>query len=301
MKKVCLLYGGGTTEAEVSFSSSRSFLGALKKLNYNVCELEFSINFIQDILALKPDVVLNSMHGKYGEDGTVPAILNFLQIPYTHSGRQASIIGMNKITTKEIAKSIGIPTISSFISTKTNILKGEFERFEKSFIKPISEGSTIGCIRLFSTSLTNEEKQIISSSQDEFFIVEEFFEGVEISAGVLGGRSIGSVEIVPKSGYYNYQSKYTKGETEYFLPPRINPEIAKQIENAAFKIHNTVGASEVSRSDFLVRGNDFRFLEINTHPGFTTTSLIPKMALSNGISFEEVVQFLIENAKFESY
>ena len=301
MKKICLLYGGGTTEGEVSVQSSRSFLEALKKLSFTVHELEFSPNFISDIQTIKPDIVFNAMHGKYGEDGVVPTILNFLQVPYTHSGRKASVLGMDKIVVKEIAKNLDIPIVPHYIATKKQILNGDFARFPKSFIKPFAEGSTIGCIKLFEERLTNEDKETIKKVEDDIFIIEEFFDGVEISSGILNGKSIGSVEISPKSGYYDYNSKYTKGATEYFLPPRIPELIANKIESAALVIHNAIGAKSVSRSDFLVNGEDFRFLEINTHPGCTTTSLIPKMALSKGIAFVDIVKILIEDASFESY
>lgn len=301
MKKICLLYGGDTTESEVSFHSSRSFLSVLKALGFDVYELEFSEKFISEVQAINPDIVLNSMHGKYGEDGVVPTILNFLHIPYTHSGRKASILGMDKITTKEIAKNLGIPTIPYHIATKKQLLEGDFKRFPKSFIKPFAEGSTIGCVKLFSESMKSEDKEIIKKVEDDIFIIEEFFQGVEISAGVLNGKSIGSVEIAPKSGYYDYTSKYTKGATDYFLPPRISDSVRKKIEEAALAVHNTIGAKTVSRSDFLVNGEDFRFLEINTHPGCTTTSLIPKMALSKGIAFEKIVKILLEDASFEPY
>ena len=304
MKHVCLVFGGNGSEAEVSRTSAKGILQALKELGFRVTELEFCENFISNIQKIKPDVVYNSMHGRHGEDGVLPTILNFLRIPYTHSGKNASILGMNKEFCKQIAKSLHIPVLKSHIVLKEQLLDGSFMEFafEKSFIKPCSEGSTVGCVKFEkSKGLSLEDKKIIENVKDNFFLIEELFIGTELTIGVLGGEAIGGVEIAPKSGYYDYSSKYTKGMTEYFSPPRISPKLFTALKESAVKMHKAIGAAAVSRSDFLAQGEDFKFLEINTHPGFTPLSLVPQMALAQGISFNELVKFLVENAKFEAY
>ena len=201
MTHICLVFGGNGSEKDVSFSSSRSILKALTTLEFQVSELNFDENFISNISKIKPDVIFNAMHGGAGEDGTLPTILNFLKIPYTHSGRLASAVCMNKELTKQIAASLGVPVIKSFFCTKAQLLSGDFESFTKSFIKPCSEGSTVGCV-IFEPAIGFSEKDIktITNVEDNFFLVEEFYEGIEISIGVLGENAIGGVQIMPKSG-----------------------------------------------------------------------------------------------------
>ena len=302
MKHVCLVFGGNGSETEVSFNSSRAFLKALQELECRVTELNFDENFITNIQKIKPDVVFNGMHGTWGEDGTIQTLLNFLHIPYTHAGRLASIICINKELTKQIAKSLNIPTIQSYFCTKQQLLSRDFPSFPTSFIKPVEEGSAIGSVKFEQArGLSSSDLEIIKNVSGQFFLVEEYYDGKEVTIGVLGEKVIGGIEIMPKVGYYDYTAKYTKGKTEYRLSPDIPPELMKKLEDATLKIHKTIGIKSVSRADFLVKGDDFRFLEINTHPGFTETSLVPKMALNQGISFKDVVKFLLEEASFEKY
>jgi D-alanine-D-alanine ligase len=186
--------------------------------------------------------------------------------------------------------------------SKEQILSGEFLAFPVSFLKPCSEGSTVGCVKFEAgRSFTDEEKAEIAKIKDDFFLIEEFFAGFDVTIGVLGEETIGGVEIRPKEGYYNYYAKYTSGKTDYFSPPRISNELLVKLEDATLKIHKAIGAKGVSRADFLIKGEDFRFLEINTHPGFTDLSLVPQMAKSQGMTFEEVVDFLVKDASFEDY
>ncbi len=298
--KICVVFGGNGGEKDVSFSSSRAILRAIEKLGYDFCELNFDGNFLEKIVKIKPNVVFNAMHGTFGEDGCLPLLLDFLKIPYTHSGRKASIIAMNKQLTKQIAKNIGVPILKSEIYSSEQILKGEFINFGTSFVKPLEEGSTLGCFKLEGGSLNEEQKQIVASIGG-FFIVEEFFDGFDATIGIMGEKAIGGVEIRPLEGFYNYTAKYTKGKTEYFCPPRISKNLLEKMQELTLKLHKTIGAKGVSRADFLIKGEEFRFLEINTHPGFTETSLVPKMALQQGISFEKIVDFLIKDASFQHY
>jgi D-alanine-D-alanine ligase len=209
---------------------------------------------------------------------------------------------MNKEFTKQVAKSLKVPVLNSRIYSKEQILQGDFTAFPVSFLKPCSEGSTICCVKFEAgKGLSDDDKMEIAKIGEDFFLIEEFFAGFDVTIGVLAEKTIGGVEIRPKSGYYDYLAKYTKGQTDYFLPPRISDDLLAKMEDATLKIHNAIGAKSVSRADFLVKGDEFRFLEINTHPGFTETSLVPKMAKARGISFEEVVDFLIKDASFKNY
>jgi D-alanine-D-alanine ligase len=302
MKRVCLLFGGNGSEREVSICSSRAVLSSLLKLGYIVTELDFGENFISDIQKLNPDVVFNSMHGLFGEDGSVPLILDFLKIPYTHSGASASKIAFNKALTKNIAFSLGIPILKSNIYSKKQILSGEYEAFQNSFLKPCSQGSTIGCFKFSgSEGLKKEALENIKEVPDNFFLIEEYQEGIEVAIAILQNKAIGGVEIRPKSGFYDYEAKYTKGQTDYFVPPRIPKNLMDRLLSDSEKLHNTIGASCISRVDAIVKEEDYKFLEINTHPGFTATSLVPQVASHIGISFTQTIQILLENAGFKSY
>lgn len=302
MKHIALLFGGNGSESAVSSSSAKTILASLKILGFKVTELPFDGDFIPNIQKIKPDIVFNAMHGKYGEDGVVPTILDFLQIPYTHSGRKASVIGINKEFTRQIAKSLGIPVIEGRLYTKEQLIKGEFEAFDESFLKPCNEGSAIGCLRFSKKNgLRDDHIKIIESIEDNFFLIEEFYQGKEITISVLEDKAIGGIEIIPKSGFYDYTSKYTKGMAEYIVEPVIEQSLFQNLKIAAEKIHKAIGASNFSRSDFLVKNSEYRFLEINTHPGVTETSLIPKAARAIGMSFEDLILYLINNAKFEKY
>lgn len=301
-KHICLVFGGSGIEREVSITSASYINNALLELGYKVTKLDFDENFIENITKIKPDLVFNAMHGMYGEDGTLPTLLNFLKIPYTHSGRQASIIGINKEITKQMAKSGGFSIISSNIYTKKQILEGTFKSFKKSFLKPCFEGSTLGCFAFNEeTGLSQKDLQTLKSIPTDLFLIEEFYEGIEVTIAVLQEKAIGGIEIIPISGMYNYEAKYTKGKTEYFTPPRIDRDVLQQLMHVAESMHKMISAKTVSRSDFLVNGKDYRFLEINTHPGFTETSLVPKAASAIGITFKDLVDLLIKDASYEAY
>ncbi len=300
-KKVCVVFGGNGAERNVSIASSKTIISALQSLNYEVSNIDFDGDFISNILAIKPDVVFNAMHGTFGEDGRLPNLLNFLRIPYTHSGWGASTIGMNKAFTKQIAESLNISTIKSYIYHKSQILSRSFKSFPQSFLKPNDDGSTIGCIRFDGEKgLSDTDLKTIQDVKSNFFLIEEFFEGAEITVGVLNGKSIGAIEIRPKEGYYDYTNKYTKGKTDYLSPPQSIKDTTL-IEDLTLKLYNAMDIKGVARADFLVNGEDFRFLEINTHPGFTELSLVPQMANTKGIPLTELIKFLIDDASFEDY
>jgi D-alanine-D-alanine ligase len=301
-KKVCVVFGGNGAEKNVSIASSRTIIKALNNIKeYEVSYLDFDANFIDNILKIKPDVVFNAMHGTFGEDGRLPTLLNFLRIPYTHSGWEASSIGMNKAFTKQIAEGLEIPTTKSYLYHKAQILEGKFKSFPQSFLKPNSDGSTIGCIRFEGEKgLSVADLKTIKDTKSNFFLIEEFFEGIEITIGVLDGNSIGAIEIRPKEGYYDYTNKYTQGKTEYFSPPQSIKDTTL-MEELTVKLYKAIGIKGVARADFLVNGDDFRFLEINTHPGFTELSLVPKMAEKKDVSLESLIKLLIDDASFEDY
>jgi|GEM_PF-577838 len=299
-KKIMLIYGGGDVEGDVSVNSAKNVKASLVRLGYNFAEHVFNPQTLKsDLAAYKPDIVFNAMHGKWGEDGILPKILDYENIAYTHSGFAPSLMGINKMWTYEIAKSLGIKTPQNrSLVSKWHLLDNGFvckntERAGKMIIKPNSQGSSIGCYFVEKADiiaangvvkLHQNAKNFIKTNSEQFYIVEDAFDGFELTSGIFNNKNIGSIKISPKvEGFYNYTAKYTVGQTVYEVNPLIKTELIKQIEADTLAMHKAIGANFVSRCDFLVNTNqtDYVFLEINTHPGLTQTSLIPKMVEAN--------------------
>lgn len=294
-KKILVVYGGPSSESEVSKNTANGIFGALEKLGYKPEKLEFSYNFANDIQKIKPDIVYNAMHGAFGEDGSLSGLLECLRIPYTHSGVRASAIAMDKVLTKDILLNHNVNFAAGEVLNRDEILKGKYKK--PCVVKPVADGSSVGV----SILKENDELDKASLSTSEKFLVEEFVEGRELSIAVLNGKALGAVEIRPKSGVYDYKSKYTSGATEYLVPAPIPENIEKIAFEYAEKAHNILGCKGVSRSDMIYNEKNGKvyFLEINTHPGMTATSLVPKIAGSKGLSYEDVVQKVIETASLE--
>lgn len=301
--KILLVYGGSGNEAEISIKTKNGIRKALDELGFaNVEEYNFDADAIAILQNKKPDIVFNAMHGKWGEDGCLPMLCDFLKIPYTHSGYTTSNIAINKELTKEIAKSIGIKICSSQVIAKSAVLNGNYDTSVKSFIKPYSQGSSrCAFIIKQNEKLSAEQLRQIEDNDEQFYIMEEFFDGVAIDVAVFRNKVLGAVEVVPKNEFYDFEAKYTKGMSDYFVPPRINSFVLQEILNATERLHNTIDAKYISRSDFIVSGDDYRFLEINTHPGMTETSLVPKIASYFDISYSQIVKELLNNASYTEY
>jgi len=299
--KIGIVFQESTAEAKVAQATKNGIVDAMKNLNLNFVEIPFTQNFVDNIKAHKIDLIFNAMHGKYGEDGYIQTILNSLKIPYTHSGVMASQIGMNKVLTNLYAKACQIPVNESLIIHKSDILATNYSISKKSVIKPVAGGSSVATFIL-------EHGQVLSESQLEevnnftdsnFFMIEEFFAGNEIAVGILNDKVIGTCKIVPAEEFYSYNAKYNSKATIYETPAQISETLRANLHNDALKIYNAIGASAISRIDFICNEDDYRLLEINTHPGMTATSLVPKIGACVGISYEEIVENLIQNAKFE--
>jgi D-alanine-D-alanine ligase len=294
-KKIMVVFGGPSSEAEVSKRTSAAVFKAVKNLGYNAIETEFSKNIISDIQKENPDIIYNAMHGAYGEDGCLQGLLECLKIPYTHSGVRASAIAMDKFFTKIILQPNGVNSAKGKIYTRSEIEKENFAK--PCVIKPVDDGSSVGVIIL----KQNEKLDISKLSNANRFLVEDFIEGRELSIAVLDGVALGVVEIRPKSGVYDYKSKYTSGASEYLVPAPISKNIEEIAFEYAQKAHNILGCKGVSRSDIIYseKENKLYFLEINTHPGMTETSLVPKIAAQKNVSFESLVETIISSASNE--
>lgn len=309
--RVGLVFGGNTTEGEVSKLSAEGIRGALSKLKYEVVNIEFDKNIAMHIQDANIDVIFNAMHGQYGEDGCLQGLLNIMQIPYTHSGVLASATGMNKIFCNRIFQTLGIQTIRGITVSKEELYNdiwkdkvknSEIANCKEFFIKPACDGSSRDTFLIHDMNEWSF-KSIELASASEQFLVEEKITGREIQVAVLENKAIGMLEVIPnkeQSEFYDYTAKYTQNGATHKQVEESN-EIKAKLMKYAEQIHNTLGLNCVSRSEFLLtEDKQIYVLEVNTHPGMTSLSIVPEIAMNAGITYETLIDILIKNARFGS-
>jgi D-alanine-D-alanine ligase len=242
-------------------------------------------------------VAFIALHGRFGEDGTVQGLLEILDIPYTGSGVLASSMAMDKVTTKKILLYHELPTPGFRVFRRGGDLDGLFQecRHFPLVVKPAREGSTIGI------SIVRSKKELAAGvntalEHDDLILIEDFIQGAEVTVGVLAGEPLPVIQVVPKGGFYDYHAKYTVGQTEYLLPASIEESLQRRLQQAAVDAYRALGCDGAARIDFMVREREFYCLEVNTIPGMTETSLLPKAARHAGISFTELVLRILEGA-----
>lgn len=292
--KIGVLYGGLSREREVSLKTGTAIANALKDLGYDVIEIDVNKDLLNVLLNTRIDVAFVALHGKFGEDGTIQGVLEFLRIPYTGSSWVASAIGMDKILTKKIWLYEGIRT------PKFQVLHSNDKR-EIGFplvVKPPCEGSTIG-IEIVYDEEGYKRAIELAFNLDSKLLLEEYIRGKEYTVAVFEGEPYTPIEIRPKKGFYDYQSKYTKGATEYIIPPECPKKTVKEMMDIAVKAYNAIGCSGAARVDFIVKEVDEipYALEINTIPGMTETSLLPKAMAYHGIDFKKLVEKILKTAR----
>ncbi|MBQ3564895.1 MAG: D-alanine--D-alanine ligase [Alphaproteobacteria bacterium] len=297
-KKICVLKGGISSEREVSLVSGSEMAKAAGALGYEVVEFDFTGDLpglISFVNREKPDCILNGLHGIGGEDGNIQAVLNFLKIPYTHSGVLASAIGMNKAISESIFQRNGIRVPKSALYSWKEFC--EHPDFPTPFvIKPVDGGSSCGVYIIRDIS---ELGNIEWTHKDVY--VSEYIPGLELTVGVLDGRAMAVTNIVVNSGFYDYTNKYTDGKANHELPAKIPEEIYSEALRSAEKMHKLIGGRGVTRSDFRynTETNQLFALEINTQPGMTPLSLVPEQAKLIGMSFEELIERIIDTARVD--
>ncbi len=302
-KHVAILMGGKSAEREVSFSSGKSIALALKSLGHQVTEVDPDENLSETLRRIKPDVVYNSLHGTYGEDGAIPGMLEILEIPYTHSGVFSSAVGLNKEFTRRFLKSHGIRFAKGEVFKVSELLKEGWDPMPRPYvIKPISQGSSVGVYIIKDGSPSFAAMQ--TSSTWEYgaeALVEEYIPGIEISTAVVGNNAIGTLELRPKSGFYDYEAKYTDGKTDHIYPAELPKAVYEESLKFAETAHRLLGCRTVSRSDMRYNPENglLYYLEINTHPGFTNLSIVPEIAAKNGINFGELVGMILDDARLD--
>lgn len=305
-KHVAVLMGGMSQEREVSETSGRAVVKALNNLGYKVTEVDPGQDLSTKLAAIKPDVVFNALHGTYGEDGAIPGVLEILGIPYTHSGVMSSAIGMNKYITRKMLECQGVRfpegMLLSVEKLKEMCRQGKDPMPRPYVIKPVSQGSTVGVY------IIKDGDQNFLEQQDKHpwdygldALIERYIPGKEISTVVVNNKAIGSLELRPQSGFYDYEAKYTDGKTEHIYPAEIPADAYKEALHFAEVAHNTLCCRTLSRSDLRYDPEEGQlyFLEINTHPGFTDLSIVPEVAGYNGMSFQDIVQMLIDQATLD--
>ncbi len=293
-----VLLGGTSSEREVSLKSGRAVAEALKRRGYRVVEIDPASGLWEQLEGV--DVACVVLHGKPGEDGVIQGVLEFKGIPYTGPRVLGAALGMNKLVAKKVASFHGVRTPKFRVVRRSGeVLPGEDALEEDHFpvvVKPVDEGSTIGVSVAHGPDELEEALERAFEYSDEV-LVEEYIPGRELTVGVLGDTPLPVIEIRPKKGFYDYESKYTKGMTEYLVPAPIPPEVEELAKRWALVMHRALYQRGVSRSDFrLSDDGSLYFLEVNSIPGLTETSLLPKAAGCAGISFDELAERLLKTA-----
>lgn len=298
-KKIAVLKGGWSSERDVSLTSGTECAAALRKAGYAVTEIDLQrdLGSLLGALEPRPDVVFNALHGRYGEDGHIQAILNILEIPYTHSGMLASAIAMDKARSKEVFKAAGLKCPEGHLLRMDELPGGVL--FDPPYvIKPNNEGSSVG-VRIVMPGDNRPATQ--EWTFGEIALVEPYIPGRELTVAVLGDRALGVTELRPHQGFYDYEAKYTDGKTEHLCPAPVPDSIAQEAMQSAVIAHKSLGCRGATRSDFRYddtqrNPGDLFLLELNTQPGMTPLSLVPEQAAYAGMPFEDLVSWLVENA-----
>jgi D-alanine-D-alanine ligase len=300
--RIAVLLGGRSAEREVSLVSGRECAAALREEGYHVIEVDAGPDLAAVLTLAKPDVVFNALHGRWGEDGCVQGILEWLRIPYTHSGVLASALAMDKERAKQAFAAAGLPVAESRLCCKAEI-RASHPIAPPYVVKPVNEGSSVGV-----AIVTNESNYGNPIGRDvegpwahfDQLLAEPFIKGRELTTAVVGDRALGVTELRPKSGFYDYDAKYTDGMTVHVCPAEIPADIAEACLQMALDAHRLLGCKGTSRSDFRwddEQGVDGLYLlEVNTQPGMTPLSLVPEQAKLVGMTYEQLVQAIIDEA-----
>lgn len=303
---VGLLYGGPFSEGVVSTWSAAGVRESLKSLDHTVVDLEFDFNIAQRLANTRVDVVFNAMHGTMGEDGRIPAMLDIMRIPYTHSGHLASAIAMNKAISKSIFRKLGLTVAKDVSVKKSDLISGKYKEIATNaglkgdlFCKPISDGSSRDTF-IIKSPYNQEITAEMFMTIHEDFMLEERILGREFDVAIIDGKPIGAVEILPKGEFYDFSSKYDEGGSQH-LDPNLPQSVLNEMLDISLRIHNTIGLRGISRPEFIItEDNKIYVLEINSHPGFTKTSIVPDIGARHGISYNDIVEILLKNAKYDS-
>ena len=304
MTHVAVLMGGWSAEREVSLNSGEACSEALQRAGFKVTQLDVRHDIAAVLADLQPDVAFNALHGKWGEDGCMSAILETLQIPYTHSGVLASALAMHKEKSKTIFRAAGLPVADSKLVAIEEAATQHAMPLPY-VVKPVAEGSSVGVHIVDHASngppaIILEQRQFYGSQ----VMVEKFIPGRELTCAVMGDVALGVIDIVPAAGFYDYRAKYQSGGSKHILPADIPHEIYRKCQHVALQAHQALGCRGVTRADFRYddspeQEHPLILLEINTQPGMTSTSLVPELAAHAGHPFDELLVWMLNDASVD--
>jgi D-alanine-D-alanine ligase len=304
MKHVAVLMGGWSAEREVSLRSGKACADALDRNGYRVTRIDVARDIAAVLASVKPDVAINLLHGRPGEDGTIQGMLEILQIPYSHSGPLSSALAMQKDVAKVVMANAGVAVPAGVVvsrreAAKSHVLPPPY------VIKPIAEGSSVGVFIVTEDhSYPPQELTRHDWPYGERLLCERYIAGKELTCAVVGDDALGVIEIVPAVKFYDYEAKYAPGGSKHLLPAPLKPNVYQEVRRLALLAHQALGCRGVSRADF--RYDDrmdgtqgLVCLEVNTQPGMTETSLVPELAAHSGMTFEELVRWMVEDASLD--
>ena len=292
---MAVLMGGPGAERAVSLSTGQECASALRKAGYSVVEIDAGPDLVNELTLADPDVVFNALHGRWGEDGCVQGVLEWIELPYTHSGVLCSALAMDKEKTKDVFRGVGLPVVDSLLMAREDLV-GAHPMPLPYVIKPNNEGSSVG---VYLVDLGAEAPPELSTDMPDMVMVEAFAPGRELTTTVVGDRALTVTDILTNT-WYDYDAKYAEGGSKHVVPAELPEDIFQACLEYALKAHAILGCRGISRTDF--RWDEARglagliLLETNTQPGMTPTSLSPEQATAVGIPFPELCRFLVEDA-----
>ena len=303
-KHVAVLMGGWSSEREVSLRSGKACADALERKGYQVTRIDVKRNIATVLEQLKPDAALVMLHGKPGEDGTIQGVLETLGIPYSHSGVLSSSLAMQKDLAKTVMATAGVPVPEGLTLTRAEVAKGH-AMAPPYVIKPVADGSSVG-VFIVTEAHAHPPQELFREDwpHGDQLLVEKYIAGKELTCAVINGEPTGVIEIVPLIKFYDYEAKYSPGASKHIPPAPILPFVYQEVRRLTLAAHVALGCRGVSRADFRyddrIEGTGgLTCLEVNTQPGMTETSLVPELAAHAGVTFDELVQWMVEDASLD--
>ncbi|MEZ5923515.1 MAG: D-alanine--D-alanine ligase [Hyphomicrobiaceae bacterium] len=300
---VGVLMGGLSAEREVSLRSGQACADALESEGYRVTRIDVGRDIANELQRVRPDACFNALHGRWGEDGCIQGVLEYLKIPYTHSGVLASALAMHKEQAKTVMRAAGIPVADGIVASRLEA--GRRHLMPPPYVvKPVAEGSSVG-VFIVREDFQHPPQELLADdwTLSETVLVERFVPGRELTCAVMGDRVLDVIDIVPAEAlaFYNYEAKYAKGGSLHILPADLSPNIYQSVQTFTLEAHRALGCRGVSRADFRLDersdgSHELVCLEVNTQPGMTETSLVPDLARHAGLTFGELVGWMVEDA-----
>jgi D-alanine-D-alanine ligase len=300
---IAVLMGGLSAEREVSLRSGKACADALEEEGYRVTRIDVGRDIASELSRVRPDACFNALHGRWGEDGSIQGILEYLQIPYTHSGVLASALAMHKERAKDVLRRAGVPVADGIVASRKEAARRHLMA-PPYVVKPVNEGSSVG-VFIVREDHRHPPQELMASdwSLSETVLVERFVPGRELTCAAMGDKALDVIDIVPADAlkFYNYEAKYAKGGSIHILPAALSPNVYQSVQTFTLRAHQALGCRGISRADFRLDeradgSHELVCLEVNTQPGMTETSLVPDMARYAGMTFGELVRWIVEDA-----